>query len=121
MFLVFFIVLTCNTLSMQDVFHISYERSGGFTGMTTKVEVDSDELTLEEKEKVAKLIEEARFFEFQKADSTSSSVPDQYQYKITVEKDGNKRTIELGESVIPDGFRPLIDYLTQKARSARNR
>ena len=114
MCLVFFILLTCNTVS-TDIFHISFERSGGFAGMTSKVEVDSKDLSENEKKEVLTMIEKSGFFAFQ-PDSTSRSIPDQFQYTITIEQGGQKRTLELGESSVPDSLRPLIDYLSRKAR-----
>lgn len=114
------IFLICNSVVGQEHFHIWFERSGGFTGMTTKVEVDSDTLSSEEVENVCGLIEAADYFNIQNSDNSASGLPDQFQYKITIEYKRNKRTLELGESDISEKLRPLVNYLTRKARLGRS-
>jgi len=70
-------------------------------------------------EKLEELINDSGFFEAIKEDSLPAGMPDQFQYKITIEYEGNKQTRELTESSVPDRFRPLVDYLTRKARQKK--
>lgn len=119
MYLVFCLALIYNSVTIQDPFYIWFERSGGFAGISTSVEIDSKILSTEEVEKLRQLIDQSGFIEYHKSDSTPGNMPDQFQYKITIEYQGEKQTVEFGESAVPDSFRPLVNYLSQKARSKR--
>ena len=46
-------------------------------------------------------------------------MPDQFQYIITIGHEGEKRIAEFSDLTMPDSFRPLINYLTQKARAKK--
>ena len=114
---VFWLVLVYNMLATQEFFLIHFQRTGGFAGITTVIEVDSKTLGHEEIDKVNQLIDQANFFAYQKSDSLKKNVPDQFQYVIAIESHNAKKTIEFTDSTVPDNFQPLINYLTQKARS----
>jgi len=98
-------------------FHIWFERSGGFGGMTLKTEIDSDSLTSDELENIHQWIEQMHFFEVQISDSLSLGQPDQFTYKIKLESDDKSRSLEFNDSTIPVNFNPLVRYLVKKARS----
>lgn len=115
-FLVVCLVLISNTLAFHKPFCIFFERSGGFTGISTTVEIDSKTLPPEEAEKLEEMIKDSGFFMEIKEDSIPEARPDQFQYKITIEYEGKRQTRELKESTIPGSFRPLINYLSRKAR-----
>ena len=106
-------------MTTQGPFYIWFERSGGFTGISTSVEIDSKPLSIEEVDELKKLIEQSGFFDFNKNDTIPAELPDQFQYKITIEFESEKRTHQFSESAVPDNFRPLINYLTRKARSKK--
>jgi len=114
---VFFLVLIFSQQAMQEDFHIWFERTGGFAGMVTAVEIESKSLSDEEAEKIRQLIDQSRFFEVINPDSLSEGAPDQFHYKLKVEYEGKSRSLELKDSNMPDQFHPLIRYLIQKARS----
>ena len=111
--------LAVDTVTMQQPFYIFYERSGGFAGMTNTFEINSDTLNQEQKEQLISLIDNSGFFDFSMEDKKEKNLPDQFQYKITIEKENNKNTLEFGESEIPDKMRPLIQYLSREARKIR--
>jgi hypothetical protein len=117
------LLLICNfnAILVEHPFHIWLERSGGFIGIPTQVEVDSRSLSTEEAETLWQLIEDSGFFEANKNDSIPEGLPDQFQYKITIERGGNNLKVALSQASIPDNLRPLINYLTQKARSQKNK
>jgi len=108
-----------NILGIQDDFYIQFQRSGGFTGISNNIDVDSKKLDASEKEKIRQMIDQCNFFEFQRVDSLSKNIPDQFQYVITIEQGDQKKTVELTDSTVPEHFIPLINYLNQKARAAR--
>ncbi len=115
-FLAVCLVLISNNLTFQEPYYIWFERSGGFAGISTSVEIDSKTLSTEESEELKQLIDRSGFFAHHKNEGTPGNMPDQFQYKISIECEGEKLTLEFGESKVPESFRPLIDYLTQKAR-----
>ena len=119
MYLVFWLSLISSCMTIQGPFYIWFERSGGFAGISTSVEIDSESLSANEVEELRQLIDQSCFFEFTKNDTIPAELPDQFQYKITIRYEGEKRTVELNDSAIPESFRPLINYLTQKARSKK--
>ena len=85
--------------------------------MSASVEIDSKSLSTDEQEKVEAFIKTSDFFNL-KIDSVSS-LPDQFQYNLTIEFKDHKKSLEFGESQIPDSLRPLVDYLMQKARKRK--
>ncbi len=114
-----YLVLISIDLAFQEPFYIWFERSGGFAGISTSIEIDSKSLSSEESEELKQLIDRSGFFKDYKNDSTPGNMPDQFQYKISIECEGEKQTVEFGESTVPESFRPLINYMTQKARFKR--
>ena len=103
----------------QEQFHIDFERSGGFAGISTRVEMDSRELAHGEAEELKRLIVHSGFFEAVAFSNKFVHMPDQFQYNITIEHMGKKRTLELSDGSVPDLFRPLINYLVRAARASK--
>ena len=118
-YLVLCLFLSQSSVAVVDHFYLWFERSGGFTGISTMVEIDSRTLQADELEMLESLIDKSGFFQFQKNDTISGNVPDQFQYKITIEKGDERQVVELTESTITESIRPLINYLTQKARNRK--
>lgn len=77
----------------QEQFHIFFRRSGGFTGISTSVKIDSRELASGEAEDLKRLIVRSGFFEAVAFDNTFVHMPDL--------------------------FRPLINYLVRVARASK--
>jgi hypothetical protein len=103
----------------QDQFYISFRRSGGLTGASTSVEIDSRNLDDLEAEELKLLIEGSGFFEAFAYDNSLLQMPDQFRYHITIEHMGKKRTLELNDTSVPRLFRPLINHLVHAARGSR--
>ena len=100
-------------------FHIDFERTGGFTGGSTRAEISSHELDSVLAEELGLLIEHAGFFEAVVLENKILNMPDQFHYRITVEHMGKRRTLELTDSSMPELFRPLINFLVGMARKQR--
>ena len=103
----------------QEQFNISFKRSGGFTGASSSVEINSRDLDFLEAEELKLLIEGSGFFEAFAFDNSLLQMPDQFRYQITIEHKGKKRTLELNDTSVPDLFRPLINHLVYVARKSR--
>ena len=100
----------------QEQFHISFRRSGGFTGASSSIEIDSRDLDALEAEELTLLIEGSGFFEAFAFENSFLHMPVQFRYQITIEHMGKKRTLELNDTSVPDLFRPLINHLVHRAR-----
>jgi hypothetical protein len=48
--------------------------------------------------------------------ASASRRPDHLQYHLTLEEDGRTTDLHLGEDEVPDALRPLLDWLTDRAR-----
>jgi hypothetical protein len=103
----------------KEQFYISFRRSGGLTGASNSVEIDSRNLDDLEAEELKLLIEGSGFFEAFAYDSSLLQMPDQFRYHITIEHMGKKRTLELNDTSVPRLFRPLINHLVHAARGSR--
>jgi hypothetical protein len=100
-------------------FHIEFQRSGGFTGGSTRVEVSSRELDPVLAEELALLIERSGFFEAVVLENKFLNMPDQFTYEINIEHMGKSRRLELTDGTMPELFRPLINFLVGVARRQR--
>lgn len=105
----------------HDQFHIDFRRSGGLTGISTSVEIDSTELAPELEGELKQLIEGSGFFEAFTSASSIVQIPDQFSYHITIEHLGKRRTLELNDGNVPDLIRPLIHYLVRLARMRKKK
>jgi hypothetical protein len=103
----------------QEQFHIVFKRTGGFAGLSTRMEIDSTDLEPAEAMELKQLIEGSGFFEAFTPGYSIIQMPDQFQYHITIEHLGNRRTLELNDGAVPDLIRPLIHYLVRLTRARR--
>lgn len=114
MYLLVFLLLQGSNFQMEQ-YYIYFERSGGFAGITQTLELKSDTLSVEDQDHLRTLIDASGFFDIES--EKDSGMPDQFNYKLTVKYKGKEKTLELEESGITDSLRPLITYLSRKARS----
>jgi len=100
----------------QEHFHIWLQRSGGFAGMITEIEINSKDLDTYEAEQFTTMINRSDIFNLPEPVKNSIIMPDQFQYKITIQQDGRKRELDLSEENVPDHLRNLITYILKKGR-----
>jgi hypothetical protein len=98
---------------------ITFERSGGFAGITISTTVNTDDLSISEADELRRLIEEADFFNQPAVIAPHEPHPDRFQYEVTVQDDGRLHTIMVSEEVMPENLRPLIRWLSEAARKGR--
>jgi len=98
---------------------ISFQRTGGFVGIPITLNLDLDALPESDAVSLRKMIADADFFELTES-HLAKQVPDGFQYDITVEGDGNRRTIEVTDMNMPSKLRPLVNDLSLRARSQRH-
>ncbi|NET85848.1 MAG: hypothetical protein F6J94_29350 [Moorea sp. SIO1F2] len=102
------------------VMKIYFERSGGFMGMNMATEVDTESLSPEEADQLQGLLNTNSFFELPAQLMSSTPGADQFSYKLTVEVAGRKKTVEIGDTAVPEMLQPLLRRLTTMARSRSN-
>jgi hypothetical protein len=95
---------------------ITLKRTGGFTGIPFSTAVDTDQCEEEERNTLSMLVEAAQFFSLPEKISPAAAGPDRFQYQITVERPGERHTVEAGESGIPDSLQPLVRHLMARGR-----
>ena len=97
---------------------IAFERTGGFGGMRLTATVDTKKLSAEEAQELEETVQAAGFFDLPAEISSETPGADRIRYKLTVEAEGRRHTVELGEAAAPEQLRTLLRRLTAVARSA---
>jgi len=101
-------------MGTEGSFYVAFERSGGFAGMVIATVINSDTLSAVDAKILRSLIDNSGILK--DGFKVSAPKPDRFVYKLTVEADGKKKTIEIGEVDITPQMRPLIDDLTKRAK-----
>jgi len=96
---------------------IVLERSGGFAGITRTASVSTDQLPAEEAQKMAELVDAARFHELPSVIRSTEPGADRFQYKITVESERGKHTVLVDEAAVPPRLQPLLDWMKSYTRT----
>ncbi|MEH1849620.1 MAG: protealysin inhibitor emfourin [Nostoc sp.] len=95
---------------------ISFERTGGFAGITKKTTVDTDTLPPNEAATLSRLVEAADLFRLPEQITSPNPQSDRFQYKLTVEDNGKQHRVTVSESALPGTLRPLIEWLQSVAQ-----
>lgn len=96
---------------------VTFERSGGFAGITRTVTVSSDSLSPADAAELRQLIDDARFFELPEDAGEGDPVPDDFSYVVTVDDGERTAVVRTGDANAPDSLRPLLDWLNSALRS----
>jgi hypothetical protein len=99
--------------------HIQFERTGGFAGMPLSVTIDTAALAADQNQSLQDAIAGARFFDLPAQLSAPSQIADQYHYRVTIEDQGRRHTVDADEAVASPAFQALLQQLTLLARTAR--
>jgi hypothetical protein len=92
---------------------IKFRQTGGFAGLAKSAEVDVNELPPDAAQALQAIVEEKpkfsipAMFRFNK--------PDEEQYSITVENQGQSRQLHMARSNVPAPLQPLVNHLVQNA------
>ena len=95
---------------------IDFARSGGFGGLRLALTLDTESLPVDEASRIRQLVESSDFFELERGLTEASGARDRFEFHLEIDSQvWGTHTVVLPESAIPDGMRPLLDYLTALA------
>jgi len=94
---------------------ISFERTGGFAGISKKTTVDTATLAPNEAQELLRLVEVADLFNLPERITSPNPQSDRFQYRLTVEDNGRQHTVTVSEAALPGTLRPLIEWLNNAA------
>ncbi|MDJ0798831.1 MAG: hypothetical protein QNJ51_18765 [Calothrix sp. MO_167.B12] len=92
---------------------ISWERTGGFAGISKHKTLDTNSLTAESSQQLLTLIEAVDFFNLPSHITTESIYPDSFEYILTVEDEGKQHSVIIAETALTGNLRTLIELLNQ--------
>lgn len=99
---------------------INFERTGGFTAIPFRANLDTDSMPPDQAREVEDLVRQADFFNLpasiESGGPAGTPGADRFQYKISVESQGRTHTVRTTEVSAPEELLPLIDYLEAAAR-----
>ncbi|MEA5507811.1 protealysin inhibitor emfourin [Halotia wernerae UHCC 0503] len=95
---------------------ISFERTGGFAGISKRTTLDTATLPPKEANELPRLVEAANLFNLPVQITSSHPQSDRFQYKLTVEDNGKQHTVTVSETALPGTLRPLIEWLNHAAQ-----
>jgi hypothetical protein len=95
--------------------YLSFERSGGITGIPIRVTFDTSFLSSEEVSHLSQLVESSRFFELP-AVLSASAQPDRFRYKIAVREGDRQHGVMVDEAAVSETLKPLLEWLLKRAR-----
>jgi len=93
---------------------ISFERSGGVTGVRLEMTIESQSLSPTDRHELERLVETSGLRSA--AASPSAAAPDRFQYRVTAELGRTTVELRVSEPDVPKAVRPLLDWLTERAR-----
>lgn len=100
---------------------INFERTGGFAGMRMTAMLDTELMPQEDASHLENMVDASNFFDLPEVLPALEKGADYFQYRLTVELEGQKHTVEVSEASVPDELRPLLNLLMEEARKVRSR
>jgi hypothetical protein len=100
---------------------IDFVRSGGFAGILLSARIDLEKLSPDESATLERLINEANFFDLPEQIKPASPMPDRFEYQVTVSSSQRTHTVTVSESLVTEPLRPLLENLTELARTGKYR
>lgn len=94
---------------------INFKRTGGVLGREIDRDIDLNEIPATESQELMRLITETNFFKIPQ-NMIERTIPDEYEYTVTVEAGNTHHTIHTSDSTAPESLRPLLDTLTRISR-----
>ena len=93
---------------------ITFQRSGGFAGITMGGDVDTAKLPPAEARELERLVEKLEASGA--GEAAPPGKPDRFQYEVTVRRGKQERCYRLAEQELTADARELVKRLTERAR-----
>lgn len=94
---------------------INFKRTGGVLGREIDRNIDLNEIPNAESQELMRLITETNFFKIPQ-NLIEQTIPDEFEYTVTVEAGNTHHTIHTSDSTAPESLRPLLQTLTRLSR-----
>ena len=91
---------------------VSVVRGGGLAGLIRTTVADTDRLSPGDRQELAVLVRRAGLVDAQPAPGSEEPEPDRFTYSVTVEDQGQNRTMGFSERSLPDEVRNLISWVS---------
>ncbi len=98
---------------------VEFVRSGGFAGLRMVASVDTQTLPQDQAHEVELLVVNSGFFDLPEQIQTQASGADRFQFRVLVTDGNRSHSVTVGEAAVPKNLRPLLDYMTELARTGR--
>jgi len=92
---------------------ILFERTGGLAGRKLEGSLDSSTLSISQARRLKALLKQSGFFELPPTLEPTQASADHFNYRVTVETEEGKHTVEASETAVPGSMRPLLEFLTR--------
>ena len=92
---------------------ILFERTGGFAGRKVEGILDCSSIPSAQVHQLRELLRQSRFFDLPSTLKTQNPGADRFSYKVTVENENGRHTVEAWDAAVPGEMRPLLNFLTQ--------
>jgi hypothetical protein len=99
---------------------ITFERSGGFAGITVAADVDTAELPEEEAAEFRSILSGLDLSELPRPPAGRGGQPDRFQYDIRIEQGDRVYLLSYAENELPPQLKPLVHRLTKRANPSRD-
>ncbi len=100
---------------------VSFVRSGGMAGILLTANFDIQSLPPGESAILEREVIAASFFDLPEKIEHSPAAPDRFEYEITISSSDKTHKVRVGEALIAESLQPLIDHLTNLARTGKYR
>ena len=90
---------------------VTFETTGGLAGFTTTKTFDTDNLSADQANNLSKLVNSSKFFNQPASIAYSGPARDFFQYRLNIESDGKKHSVNVDEPAAPQELKPLIQLL----------
>ncbi|MBI5444389.1 MAG: hypothetical protein HY900_24660 [Deltaproteobacteria bacterium] len=99
---------------------ITFERTGGFGNIRLSATIEEEALSPDDARELRRLLADAGVDSLPSRLVPERPGPDRFQYELTVEEGGRSHRVTVSEEAMPNTLRPLIRWLTEAARGARD-
>ncbi len=92
---------------------IQFERRGGFAGIRKDTKLNTESIPSKAAQELLELIDKADFFNLPQKFPVPKKGADYFQYRLAIEEEGKKHTVEVSDPSVPATLRPLLQFLSK--------